>query len=63
MGQPLYQALTPDQKRRWPPSRLSRFATWQAEHVLGATIFAHACTLGFEGIVSKHYERPHRSEH
>jgi bifunctional non-homologous end joining protein LigD len=27
----------------------------------GATIFAHACKLGFEGIVSKHRESPYRS--
>jgi bifunctional non-homologous end joining protein LigD len=27
----------------------------------GAAIFAHACKLGFEGIVSKHRERPYRS--
>jgi bifunctional non-homologous end joining protein LigD len=27
----------------------------------GATIFAHACRLGFEGIVSKHREHPYRS--
>jgi bifunctional non-homologous end joining protein LigD len=27
----------------------------------GATIFAHACKLGCEGIVSKHRERPYRS--
>lgn len=33
------------------------------EHMAGdgATIFAHACKLGFEGIVSKHRERPYRS--
>jgi ATP-dependent DNA ligase len=27
----------------------------------GAAIFAHACKLGFEGIVSKHREHPYRS--
>jgi hypothetical protein len=27
----------------------------------GATIFAHACKLGLEGIVSKHREHPYRS--
>jgi ATP-dependent DNA ligase len=27
----------------------------------GATIFKHACKLGFEGIVSKHREHPYRS--
>jgi bifunctional non-homologous end joining protein LigD len=27
----------------------------------GAAIFAHACKLGCEGIVSKHRERPYRS--
>jgi ATP-dependent DNA ligase len=27
----------------------------------GAAIFAHACRLGFEGIVSKHREHPYRS--
>jgi bifunctional non-homologous end joining protein LigD len=27
----------------------------------GATVFAHACKLGAEGIVSKHRERPYRS--
>jgi ATP-dependent DNA ligase len=27
----------------------------------GATIFAHACNLGLEGIVSKHREHPYRS--
>jgi bifunctional non-homologous end joining protein LigD len=27
----------------------------------GATIFEHACKLGFEGIVSKHREHPYRS--
>jgi ATP-dependent DNA ligase len=27
----------------------------------GATIFEHACELGFEGIVSKHREHPYRS--
>jgi bifunctional non-homologous end joining protein LigD len=27
----------------------------------GATIFAHACRLGFEGIVSKHRARPYRA--
>ena len=27
----------------------------------GAAIFAHACRLGCEGIVSKHRERPYRS--
>jgi bifunctional non-homologous end joining protein LigD len=27
----------------------------------GAIIFAHACRLGFEGIVSKHREHPYRS--
>jgi bifunctional non-homologous end joining protein LigD len=27
----------------------------------GATIFAHACKLGAEGIVSKHREHPYRS--
>jgi hypothetical protein len=27
----------------------------------GAAIFAHACKLGFEGIVSKHRERAYRS--
>jgi ATP-dependent DNA ligase len=27
----------------------------------GATVFAHACKLGFEGIVSKHRESPYRS--
>jgi ATP-dependent DNA ligase len=27
----------------------------------GATIFAHACKLGFEGIVSKHRAHPYRS--
>ncbi len=27
----------------------------------GATIFAHACNLDFEGIVSKHREHPYRS--
>jgi ATP-dependent DNA ligase len=26
-----------------------------------AVIFAHACKLGFEGIVSKHRTRPYRS--
>jgi bifunctional non-homologous end joining protein LigD len=33
------------------------------EHVEGdgAVVFAHACTLGLEGIVSKHRERPYRS--
>jgi bifunctional non-homologous end joining protein LigD len=33
------------------------------EHIAGdgATIFKHACKLGFEGIVSKHRERPYRS--
>jgi bifunctional non-homologous end joining protein LigD len=33
------------------------------EHMAGdgATIFAHACKLGFEGIVSKHREHPYRS--
>jgi bifunctional non-homologous end joining protein LigD len=33
------------------------------EHVDGdgATIFAHACKLGLEGIVSKHREHPYRS--
>jgi bifunctional non-homologous end joining protein LigD len=28
----------------------------------GAAIFAHACKLGAEGIVSKHREHPYRSE-
>ena len=27
----------------------------------GATIFEHACKLGFEGIVSKHRKRPYQS--
>ncbi|HEY2226603.1 MAG TPA: hypothetical protein VGI22_02485 [Xanthobacteraceae bacterium] len=27
----------------------------------GATVFAHACRLGFEGIVSKHRDHPYRS--
>jgi bifunctional non-homologous end joining protein LigD len=27
----------------------------------GATVFAHACKLGAEGIVSKHREHPYRS--
>jgi hypothetical protein len=27
----------------------------------GATIFAHACKLGLEGVVSKHREHPYRS--
>jgi bifunctional non-homologous end joining protein LigD len=27
----------------------------------GAAIFAHACTLGLEGIVSKHKEHPYRA--
>jgi bifunctional non-homologous end joining protein LigD len=27
----------------------------------GATIFEHACKLGYEGIVSEHRERPYRS--
>jgi bifunctional non-homologous end joining protein LigD len=27
----------------------------------GAAIFAHACKLGLEGIVSKHREHPYRS--
>jgi bifunctional non-homologous end joining protein LigD len=27
----------------------------------GATIFEHACKLGFEGIVSKHRAHPYRS--
>ncbi len=27
----------------------------------GATVFAHACKLGFEGIVSKHRGHPYRS--
>ena len=27
----------------------------------GATVFAHACKLGFEGIVSKHRKHPYRS--
>ena len=33
------------------------------EHIEGdgATIFEHACKLGFEGIVSKHREHPYRS--
>jgi hypothetical protein len=33
------------------------------EHLTGdgATIFKHACKLGFEGIVSKHRERAYRS--
>ena len=33
------------------------------EHIEGdgATIFAHACKLGFEGIVSKHRAHPYRS--
>jgi bifunctional non-homologous end joining protein LigD len=33
------------------------------EHIEGdgATIFEHACRLGFEGIVSKHRDRPYRS--
>jgi bifunctional non-homologous end joining protein LigD len=33
------------------------------EHIEGdgATIFAHACKLGFEGIVSKHRKHPYRS--
>jgi bifunctional non-homologous end joining protein LigD len=26
-----------------------------------AAVFAHACKLGFEGIVSKHREHPYRS--
>jgi ATP-dependent DNA ligase len=34
-----------------------------SEHLQGdgAAIFAHACRLGFEGIVSKHREHPYRS--
>jgi hypothetical protein len=33
------------------------------EHIRGdgATVFAHACKLGFEGIVSKHRAHPYRS--
>jgi bifunctional non-homologous end joining protein LigD len=33
------------------------------DHIVGdgATIFKHACKLGFEGIVSKHREHPYRS--
>jgi bifunctional non-homologous end joining protein LigD len=33
------------------------------EHIVGdgATIFDHACRLGFEGIVSKHRGHPYRS--
>jgi bifunctional non-homologous end joining protein LigD len=33
------------------------------EHILGdgATIFEHACRLGFEGIVSKHRQHAYRS--
>jgi bifunctional non-homologous end joining protein LigD len=33
------------------------------EHIVGdgATIFEHACKLGFEGIVSKHRAHPYRS--
>ena len=33
------------------------------EHIVGdgAAIFAHACKLGLEGIISKHRERPYRS--
>jgi bifunctional non-homologous end joining protein LigD len=33
------------------------------DHIVGdgATIFEHACKLGFEGIVSKHREHPYRS--
>jgi ATP-dependent DNA ligase len=33
------------------------------EHIEGdgATVFAHACKLGLEGIVSKHREHPYRS--
>jgi ATP-dependent DNA ligase len=27
----------------------------------GATVFEHACKLGFEGIVSKHRKRPYQS--
>jgi ATP-dependent DNA ligase len=27
----------------------------------GATVFAHACKLGLEGIVAKRRDRPHRS--
>jgi ATP-dependent DNA ligase len=39
---------------RWDPIR---------EHLDGdcATVFAHACKLGLEGIVSKHREHPYRS--
>jgi bifunctional non-homologous end joining protein LigD len=34
-----------------------------SEHLAcdGAAIFAYACKLGFEGIVSKHREHPYRS--
>ena len=42
--------------RGWrPPAPKS---TWEGD---GAAIFAHACKLGAEGIVSKHREHPYRS--
>jgi bifunctional non-homologous end joining protein LigD len=59
--------VEPLEKRRGRLQRLLSEVTGAGiqfnEHVDGdgATVFEHACKLGFEGIVSKHRKRPYQS--
>ena len=45
-----------DHHSRWPP-----LLAEHVEAIDGATVFAHACKLGLEGIVSKRRDKPYRN--